>query len=216
MIKAAILDFDGTLANTMPDLVTSINSMRAHFGYAPVTEKEVLRSVNYATPRYLQLSLPEDFDESRLPEATEAYFAYYQHHYLDKTKPYPGLPEVLLRLRREGVKLAVMSNKDNHHLREMTAALFPDLFDSVWGTVEDVPVKPNPARAFMIAEEFGLSPEEIAFIGDSDLDMKTAVNAGMIPVAASWGYREVKILRDAGAAYIADDANALYTILSSL
>ena len=215
MIKAAIFDFDGTLANTLPDLCSSINRMRAHFGYEPVTVDDVLRAVNNATPRFIRLSLPEDFDESHMDEATEAYFASYDVHYLDETVPYDGVPEMIAKLKKEGVRLAVMSNKDNTHLREMVEKLFPGLFDTVWGTVEGVPVKPDPARAFLIAEEFGMKPEEFAFIGDSDVDMMTAKNAGMLPVGVSWGYRSAAILSESGAEALANNTDALYDILAA-
>ena len=216
MIKAAVFDFDGTLATTMPDLVISLNLMRAHFGYAPITEVEVLRAVNNATPRYVQLCLPDDFDKSRMEEAITVYFAAYAEHYLDKTAPYAGISDMLGHLREEGVRLSVMSNKDDGHVKKMVETLFPGLFDSAWGTVADVPVKPDPARAFLIAEEFGLTPSEIAFIGDSDVDMTTAIRAGMIPVGVSWGYRDEETLRNSGAHDIASNAYDLYKILQSL
>lgn len=216
MIKAAIFDFDGTLANTLPDLCTSLNLMRAHFGYEPITEKEVLYAVNNATPRYVRLCLPDDFDELRMDEAIEAYFAAYAKYYLDKTVPYDGVADLLARLRADGIRLAVMSNKDDEHVKEMTETLFPGAFDAAWGTVDGVPVKPDPARAFMIAEDFGVKPEEVAFIGDSDVDMMTAGNAGMLPIGVSWGYRSADILKKAGASYISDDAENLYKIIKSL
>lgn len=216
MIKAAVFDLDGTLANTMPDLVITLNIMRAHFGYAPITEKEVLRAVNNATPRYVRLCLPDDFDESRIEEALTVYFAAYEEHYLDKTKPYDGISSMLTRLRDDGVRLSVMSNKDDGHVKKMAATLFPGLFDSAWGTVAGVPVKPDPARAFLIAEEFGFAPSEIAFIGDSDVDMITATHAGMIPVGVSWGYRDCETLRNNGALHLASNADDLYQILKSL
>lgn len=216
MIKAAVFDFDGTLANTLPDLLTSINEMRAHFGHPPITEEMLLRAVNYSTSEYVRRALPEDFDAARFDEATEAYFAAYAKHYLEKTVPYAGLVEMLTRLRSEGVKLAVMTNKDNDFANRLVAKLFPSIFDAVWGTVDGIPVKPDPTRAFMIARDFSLSPEDIAFIGDSDVDMLTANNAGMVPVAVSWGYREKDILQQNGAKFIVDDADALYATLSLL
>lgn len=215
MIKAAIFDFDGTLANTLPDLCTSLNLMRAHFGYEPITEKKVLHAVNNATVRFIRLCLPDDFDKARMDEAVETYFAAYAKYYLDKTAPYEGVAGLLARLRADGIRLAVMSNKDNEHVGEMTEALFPGAFDAIWGTVEGVPVKPDPARAFMIAQDFGVKPEEVAFVGDSDVDMMTAKNAGMLPVGVSWGYRSEEVLQNAGAAYVAGDAEELYKIIKS-
>ena len=79
-----------------------------------------------------------------------------------------------------------------------------------------MPVKPDPARAFMIARDFGVKPEDVAFVGDSDVDMMTAKNAGMLPIGVSWGYRSAEVLQNAGAAYIAEDAEDLYRIIKSL
>lgn len=216
MIKAAIFDFDGTLANTLPDLCTSLNLMRAHFGYEPIADKDVLCAVNNATVRFIRLCLPNDFDEAHMDEAVEAYFAAYAKYYLDKTAPYEGVAELLAKLRTDGIGLAVMSNKDNEHVGEMTEALFPGAFDAIWGTVEGVPVKPDPARAFMIARDFGVKREDVAFIGDSDVDMMTAKNAGMLPIGVSWGYRSAEVLRNAGAAYVAENVEDLYKIIKSL
>jgi HAD hydrolase, family IA, variant 1 len=214
MIKAAIFDFDGTLANTLPDWHTSVNLMRACLGYEPIAEKEVLGAVYNAG--FIRLCLPDDFDEARMNEATEAYFAAYAEHYFDKTTAYDGIAELLAKLRALGIKLAVLSNKEHEHATEMTEALFPRAFDAVWGAVKEVPSKPDPARAFMIAENFDVKPEETALIGDAGVDMVTAKNAGMLPIGVSWGYRSAEVLQNAGAAYIAEDAEDLYRIIKSL
>lgn len=115
-----------------------------------------------------------------------------------------------------GIKLAVLSNKEHEHVGEMTEALFPGAFDATWGTVEGVPVKPDPARAFMIAQDFGVKPEEVAFVGDSDVDMMTAKNAGMLPIGVSWGYRGEDVLKKAGAAYVAANSEELYRITKAI
>ena len=98
----------------------------------------------------------------------------------------------------------------------MVDALFPNTFDSVWGTIPEVPAKPNPARAFLIAKELGVDISEIAFIGDSDLDMLTACNAKAIPVGVAWGYRPPEVLIANGAAFTPKDADELYSVLESL
>ena len=98
----------------------------------------------------------------------------------------------------------------------MVDALFPDTFDSVWGTIPEVPAKPNPARAYLIAEELGMDVSQIAFIGDSDVDMITACNAGAVPVGVAWGYRPADVLRENGAVYTPADSSELYDVLASL
>ena len=216
MIKAAILDFDGTLANTLPDLKITLNLTREAYGLAPVTEEDILVHVNNHMPVYIRRMIPELGDESLWDEALQKYYAFYDDHYLAETVPYPGIPEMLMKLKAQGVKLAVMSNKNHSHILKMVAALFPDMFDSVWGTIPEVPAKPNPARAYLIAEEFGLDISEIAFIGDSDVDMITACNAGAIPVGVAWGYRPADVLRENGAVHTPETAEELYDVLASL
>ena len=216
MIKAAILDFDGTLANTLPDLKITLNLTREAYGLSSVTEEDILVHVNNHMPVYIRRMIPELGDEALWDEALEKYYALYDDHYLSETVPYPGIPEMLMKLKEQGVKLAVMSNKNHSHIIKMVDALFPDTFDSVWGTIPEVPAKPNPARAYLIAEEFGMDISEIAFIGDSDVDMLTACNAGAVPVGVAWGYRTADVLRENGAVYTPADAKELYDVLASM
>jgi phosphoglycolate phosphatase len=216
LIKAAIFDFDGTLANTLPDLKITLNLTRETYGLPPVTEADILVHVNNHMPVYIRRMIPELADEALWDEALERYYAFYDDHYLSETVPYAGIPEILARLKKNGVKLAVMSNKNHSHILKMVDALFPDTFDSVWGTIPEVPAKPNPARAHLIAEEFGMDISEIAFIGDSDVDMLTACNAKAIPVGVAWGYRPADVLRENGAVYTPADSSELYGVLASL
>ena len=216
MIKAAILDFDGTLANTLPDLKITLNLTREAYGLSSVTEEDILVHVNNHMPVYIRRMIPELGDEALWDEALEKYYAFYDDHYLSETVPYPGIPEMLMKLKEQGVKLAVMSNKNHSHIIKMVDALFPDMFDSFWGTIPEVPAKPNPARAYLIAEECGMDISEIAFIGDSDVDMLTACNAGAVPVGVAWGYRPADVLRENGAVYTPADAKGLYDVLASL
>ena len=216
LIKAAIFDFDGTLANTLPDLKITLNLTRETYGLPPVTEDDILVHVNNHMPVYIRRMIPELGDEALWDEALQRYYVLYDDHYLSETVPYAGIPELLMKLKAQGVKLAVMSNKNHSHILKMVDALFPDTFDSVWGTIPEVPAKPNPARAYMIADELGVDVSEIAFIGDSDVDMLTACNAKTIPVGVAWGYRPADVLRENGAVYTPADSDELYDVLASL
>ena len=216
LIKAAIFDFDGTLANTLPDLKITLNLTRETYGLPPVTEDDILVHVNNHMPVYIRRMIPELGDEALWDEALQRYYVLYDDHYLSETVPYAGIPELLMKLKAQGVKLAVMSNKNHSHILKMVDALFPDTFDSVWGTIPEVPAKPNPARAFLIADELGVDASEIAFVGDSDVDMLTACNAKTIPVGVAWGYRPADVLRENGAVYTPTDSDELYDVLASL
>ena len=216
MIKAAILDFDGTLANTLPDLKITINLTRETYGLPPVTEDDVLLHVNNHMPVFIRRMIPELNNEALWDEALQRYYDFYDDHYLSETVPYPGVPELLEKLKANGVKLAVMSNKNHSHITKMVAALFPDTFDCAWGTIPEVPAKPNPARAHMMAADFGCEMGEIAYVGDSDIDMKTGVNGGMTSIGVSWGYCAVPVLRENGAKAIVTDANELYNAIKGI
>ena len=216
LIKAAIFDFDGTLANTLPDLKITLNLTRETYGLPPVTEDDILVHVNNHMPVYIRRMIPELGDEALWDEALQRYYVLYDDHYLSETVPYAGIPELLMKLKAQGVKLAVMSNKNHSHILKMVDALFPNTFDSVWGTIPEVLAKPNPARAFLIADELGVDVSEIAFIGDSDVDMLTACNAKTIPVGVAWGYRPADVLRENGAIYTPADSDELYDVLASL
>ena len=215
LIKAAIFDFDGTLANTLPDLKITLNLTRETYGLPPVTEDDILVHVNNHMPVYIRHMIPELGDEALWDEALQRYYTLYDDHYLSETVPYAGIPEMLVKLKAQGVKLAVMSNKNHSHILKMVDALFPNTFDSVWGTIPEVPAKPNPARAFLIADELGVDASEIAFVGDSDVDMLTACNAKTIPVGVAWGYRPADVLRENGAVYTPADSDELYDVLAS-
>ena len=213
MRKVIIFDFDGTLANTLPDLKITINLTRAFYQLSPVTEDDVLLHVNNHIPAYIRLMIPELGSEALWDEAEQKYYQLYDEHYLSETVPYPGIVSMLEKLKADGAKLAVMSNKNHSHILKMVSALFPNLFDSIWGTIPEVPAKPNPARAFMIAKEFDADISDVAFVGDSDVDMITACNAGAIPIGVAWGYRPADVLRENGAKYTPENADELYEIL---
>ncbi len=216
MIKAALFDLDGTLANTLPDLKITINLTRAHYGLPPVTEEDVLLHVNNHLGNYIRLMIPELCSDEKWEEALQIYYSFYDDHYLAETVPYPEMVETLARLKADGILLAVMSNKNHEHVTRIIEALFPNTFDAVWGVVPEVPAKPDPARAFLIAKDFGVEPCEMVYIGDSDLDMQTGVNGGMTPIGVSWGYRPPVCLRENGALYTPATAGEIYDIIKSI
>jgi len=209
MYKAAIFDLDGTLADTLDDLGQAMNGMLRHFGWPERSREELCQFINRGARIFVARSMPEgsweDINDSSVTEALRVYNAEYDKCFNDLTSPYEGVPELLAELREKGVKLAVLSNKQDKFVKLITERLFPDTFDVVRGHGE-FPEKPSPESALATAAEMGVVPEECIFVGDSDIDMKTAQNAGMLPVGVSWGYRPPEILLDAGATVIAENA----------
>ncbi|MBR5633531.1 MAG: HAD family hydrolase [Clostridia bacterium] len=207
MIKAAIFDLDGTLADTLDDLGTAMNTMLRHFGWQERTRDELQSFINRGARVFVARSMPEgswtDINDPIVTEALKYYDECYKTCFNEQTHPYDGIVETLAALKDSGVKMAVLSNKQDHFVRLICDRLFPDTFQVIRGH-GPYPAKPSPESSLATAEELGVMPGECVFIGDSDVDMQTAKNAGMHPIGVSWGYRSADVLRDAGAVYIAD------------
>ncbi len=216
MIKAAVFDLDGTLTNTMPDLIITISEVREIYGLPPITEEEVLRAVNLPTPDFIKLCMSQLPTEEQKDESVRLYLEHYKNHMVDKTYPYDGITELLQKLKDAGKKIAILSNKDDINVKFMCDAFFRGLIDEPWGKRDEYPGKPDPTSAFALTKVLGCKPREIVYIGDSDVDMKTGRNAGFVTVGASWGYRSAEILRETGAEYIVDSAADLGRLIDKL
>lgn len=217
MIKAAIFDLDGTLADTIDDLLTGMNGMLVELGFQTRTREELLRFINRGARYFVGRSLPDgtvaDFNDPLVDRALVVYGEHYAKCCLDQTHPFDGVPEAIDALKAAGVRVAVLSNKQDAFVKETVQKLYPDVFDVIRGP-RDLPEKPDPAGALAIARELGAEPDECAFIGDSDIDMRTGVNSGMLPVGVSWGYRSEECLLEAGAKYIVHDPAELVSLLT--
>ena len=206
MAYGIIFDLDGTLADTMDDLKTAINSTLAILGYEPRAKFELLNFINNGSREFVRRSLPtavqtEDFI---IDSALEIYGQEYEKCFCDKTRAFTGIYETVQVLKNEGFKLGVLSNKPDRFVKTIVAKLFGfNTFDFVLGQ-SDLPTKPNPASALYVAKMLKVKPSKCIFVGDSDVDIKTAINAKMRSIGVSWGYRNVDLLTETGADYIAN------------
>ena len=139
---------------------------------------------------------------------------YFKEGCLHNVKPYPGIVEALKELKKQGAKLAVLSNKPDSNTKNVIRTVFPEegLFDWVQGQSGAFPRKPDPAGALYIAEQFGVKPEECMYLGDTSTDMKTGTAAGMYTVGVLWGFREERELRENGSDAIAGQADEIAEI----
>lgn len=212
MIKAAIFDLDGTLADTLDDLGTAMNGMLRRFGWPERTREELRCFINRGARVFVARSMPEgswnDMHDPIVDEAIAVYNECYDKCFNDQTHPFDGIPDALSALACAKIKMGVLSNKQDFFVKPMAEKLFPNTFGVIRGQGE-FPEKPSPESAVATARELGAAPDECVFIGDSDIDMKTAVNAGMYPIGVAWGYREPDVLREAGAEFIADTPEIL-------
>ncbi|WP_270488244.1 HAD family hydrolase [Butyricimonas synergistica] len=218
MIKLVIFDLDGTLLNSLEDLAASTNYALRRYGY-PEHELPAYRYfVGNGIDKLLERALP---DAVRTPENVmkikEDFVAYYAVHKADFTAPYAGIPELLGELKRQGILLAVASNK--YH--EATVALIPayfgeGLFDFVFGQREGIAIKPDPTIVYDIIKAAGVRKEEVLYVGDSGVDMQTAVNSGVTSVGVTWGFRDREELLANGACHVAESPLDILAILNEI
>ncbi len=214
MFKAAVFDLDGTLVDTLGDLSFAMNEMLEHFGYPKRSKKETVNFIGNGQRMFTMRSLPEYArSEANIDVCTEYYASIYSENLIKYSLPYPGIPEALNDMKKSGMKLAVLSNKSDIHVQKIISTLFGDGFFDIALGAGHFAIKPDPAAVLYIADNLGLAPSEIAFVGDSDVDIKTALNAGMCAVGVSWGYRNKDILLTSGAHKIADNSKELSEIL---
>ena len=203
--KGIIFDLDGTLADTGGDLANAINLMLGSFGFEKKTNEEILKHINFGARAFVNGCLPGEIKnapdyEKFLDDALNRYMKFYEAHCFETTYLYDGIAECILSLRKHKLKMCVLSNKRDNMTKKITGALLnQDYFIEILGATERFPHKPEPDSALYLADKMGFAPEEIVFIGDSDIDMITAANAGMFALGVTWGYRAESVLVNAGA-----------------
>ena len=200
--KAVIFDLDGTLVDSLADLSDSVNLMLESYGF-PTHEMEQYRYfVGNGSKKLMERTLPRDKAASAefVEEALVKYKAIYKERLLEKTRPYNGVRELLAELKSRGIPLAVCTNKHNDAALTIVKILFaPGTFEEVLGDRPGFPKKPNPATPLEIASHLGVKPDEVAYLGDTSVDMETAVHAGILPVGVLWGFRPEEELVKSGA-----------------
>ncbi len=197
--RAAVFDLDGTLLNTLADLADSGNELLASYDMAPHPEKAYRYYVGNGSRKLMERILPGRTPE-QIDEALARYKAIYEKRLTVKTTPYTGILEMLSALRARGVRMAVCTNKHVSAAEVLIRKYFPaDSFDAYEGDCPGVPRKPDPAHVRIVLDKMGVGPEETVYLGDSGVDMQTAVNAGVLPVGVLWGFREKEELTENGA-----------------
>ena len=196
-----IFDLDGTLLDTLGDLAASVNyALRSH-GMPEHSLDDVRRFVGNGVRRLMERAIP-DGAENPLFDATFATFRqYYMAHSLDTTRPYDGIPETLAELMRRGCHIAVVSNKMMAATVELCRHFFPDTVEVAIGEheAEGIRKKPAPDTVFAALRQLGVGKDRAVYIGDSDVDVQTAANAGLPCISVLWGFRDKDFLIQHGA-----------------
>lgn len=203
--SVAVFDLDGTLLNTLDDLKNSVNYALAQMGFPVRSLGEVRAFVGNGVGLLIERAVPPGTDAAKTARCLEIFKAHYADHMEDLTRPYDGILDMLAELKRRGVVVAVVSNKFDTAVKTLCEKYFPGLVDVAAGESETVQRKPAPDAVYAALERCGGKAEVAVYIGDSDVDVLTAQNAGLPFVGVSWGFREPALLRELGAKDVVDD-----------
>ena len=211
--KAVVFDMDGTLLDTLEDLAEAMNRVLAARGL-PIHPVDAYRFFVGSGARNLVLrTLPAD-RQDLAAECLQGFLKEYEANWTVKTRLYDGVAELLDALTARGIPMAVLTNKPQEFAELCMKAFLPAWdFALTLGQMPGVPVKPDPAGPRQVIRHLGVAPEEILYLGDTDVDMRTAVGAGMYPVGVTWGFRTEDELRASGAAVIIDHPMELLDLL---
>ena len=214
MYQTVIFDLDGTLLDTIEDLTAAGNWVCRKNGWPEHTVEEFKAMVGQGMRSLVTQLMPERRRSPLMITYTlTIYMDRYGAHCLEKTKPYPGIPELLQKMKEAGIQMAVCSNKSDQFSREIIAHFFPDAFQIVRGKLEGVPVKPDPAGTLAVMRQLGADPATTLFVGDSSTDVTTGKNIGSATCAVSWGFRSRESLVEAGADTVADTVEELEAVI---
>ena len=215
MIKIIIFDLDGTLLNTLEDLKDSTNFALQAFGYPERSLKEVCAFVGNGVKKLIERALPEGENNPCFKECLETFKNHYKENMYNKTTPYKGTKELLQELKKRGIKTAIVSNKFDLAVKELSEKYFKDLIDSAKGENEaqGIRKKPAPDTILSVLKEFNLEANEALYVGDSDVDIMSAKNASMPCISVSWGFRDKDFLINHGAKIIINEPKELIKYL---
>jgi phosphoglycolate phosphatase len=216
--KAILFDLDGTLLDSLADLADSCNAALAHHHFPTHPTESYKTFVGDGVATLLARTLPSgQNDTATISAVSLTYRAEYQKRWNAKTRPYPGIPELLDALAQRELKLAVLSNKPDDFTRKCVTELLTQWkFDLIMGATAALPIKPHPAGATQAAATLGVAPTDVVYLGDTSTDMQTAVSAHMLPVGVLWGFRPESELRAHGARHLLAHPLDLLPLLDTL
>lgn len=200
--KLVIFDLDGTILDTLEDLANGVNyALQAH-GMKTRTIDEVRCFVGNGIANLISRAVEPGTPQEKEKQVYDTFTSYYKEHCADCTRPYEGILELMKSLHEAGLLTAVVSNKGDFAVQILCEDYFPGLLDFAVGERKNIRRKPAPDSVLAVLEKFGTKPQEAVYIGDSDVDIETAKNAGLEEIAVSWGFRSEEFLKEHGAVTI--------------
>lgn len=211
--RAVIFDMDGTILDTLDDLTNAVNHCLKSHGF-PLREKSEIRSfVGNGIHKLVERAVPKGTDPEKTESVYQDMLVYYQQHCDERTKPYSGIIELLKSLREKGYLTAVVSNKADAAVVALCEKYFNGLFDAAVGEKPGVDRKPAPDSVYAVLEKLGTEKDQAVYIGDSEVDIETAGNAGIDCISVTWGFRDRDILLCSGVGKIVDKPEEIEKVL---
>lgn len=213
--KGIFFDLDGTLLDTLGDLAAGVNHVLSTMGY-PIRTKEEIRSfIGDGFAMLLKRSCPPNTPDFDMEKAFDEFVNYCSEHLFDTTRPYGGITELVDELFDMGIPMAVVSNKRDEPVKRLIDHFFGEKIKIALGERGGNTRKPSPVLCLEAAQLLGLDPSEVLYVGDSPSDVQTAINAGMVPVAVSWGFRSHSELISGGAPLVVHSVLQLRNVIFS-
>lgn len=194
-----IFDLDGTLISSLEDLAASTNYALRQHGMPEHPIEDIRMFVGNGVKKLMERAIPNGLDNPLFEDTYQTFRQHYMHHNLDQTKPYPGIMEMLTRLKAEGKKVAVVSNKFQEATQELCKHFFGDLVPVAIGQRDNIKKKPAPDTVIEALRQLDTDREGCVYIGDSDVDIDTARNSGLPCISVLWGFRDKDFLLAHGA-----------------
>ena len=214
-IKTIIFDLDGTLLNTLDDLSSSVNYALRQHGLAERSQAEVRQFLGNGIRRLIEQSVPAGTDDQKTEDVFQTFRSHYLEHSLDQTRPYDGIEDLLHQLNDMKVATAIVSNKLDPAVKELHQHFFSDTIRVAIGETKTIRRKPAPDMVDECIRLLGCDRQTCLYVGDSEVDLQTARNAGLPCLSVSWGFRDKKQLIEAGATTIIDRPDELINILTN-
>ncbi|MDO4167303.1 MAG: HAD-IIIA family hydrolase [Eubacteriales bacterium] len=208
-----IFDMDGTILNTLDDLTDSLNVVLLAHHYPQRTLAEVRSFVGNGIRLLIERAVPEGLSVEEIDQIHQDFMNYYEEHCADKTKPYQGVPALIKTLREQGYRTAVVSNKADQAVQELCQQYFPGLFDIAVGERPGIAKKPAPDSVNQVLQSLNMKREQAVYVGDSEVDVATAYNAGMDGIAVTWGFRKPDFLKQQGATCLVSDPKEIIDLV---
>ena len=207
--KAVLFDMDGTVLDTLGDLAAAVNHTLREFSMPERSIAEVAAALGNGAAYLIAHTVPEGTSKELTEEVLAAYAPYYDAHCDILTGPYDGIVPLMQKLRDKGVKLAVISNKQDTAVKPLAEKYFPGLLEIAVGESAEVRRKPNPDAVLAALRHIGVEREDAIYVGDTEVDLQTARNAGMECASVDWGFRTREQLVEIGAEHIFDTVQEL-------